>query len=129
MTDRANRLAKYCQDRLGDGLRAVGYHSGTSFEVVYIRDGLEEQYPADRVQRFIEGSRSVHRDVEHMDDKMGSPEASLHMLEEGLIIQFHEPGEDVVFLSMDRDVGRNFTRFIRECMNEMYSGFHGGSPT
>ncbi|MGZ0746260.1 MULTISPECIES: DUF7522 family protein [unclassified Haloparvum] len=119
MPRRAKRLAEYCEDRLGDGLRAVGYHSDTAIEVVYVREDLKEKYPPDRVERFIDASRSVHRDVAGMDDRMGTPEASLHMLEEGLIIQFHLPDDDVVFLSMDRDVGRNFTRFIRECIEEM----------
>lgn len=119
MPDRATRLAEYCEERLGDGLRAVGYHSDTSVELAYVRADLEPMYPPERVERFIESSRSVHRDVEELDDRMGTPEASLHVLEEGLIIQFHFSGDEVVFLSMDRDVGRNFTRFIRECLDEM----------
>lgn len=120
MPDRAKQLAAYCEDRLGDGLRAVGYHSATSVELAYVRSDIEEKYPPERVQQFIDSSRAVHRGLEDIDDQMGSPEASLHLLEEGLIIQFHYPGDEVVFLSMDRDVGRNFTRFIQDCIDEMY---------
>jgi hypothetical protein len=121
MPIRAKRLAEYCEDRLGKGLRAVGYHSEDKIELAYIRDDLKSEYPADRVEKFISASRAVHRDVETMDQNMGTPEASLHMLQEGLILQFHFTGEDVVFVSMDRDVGRNLTRFIRECIDEMGS--------
>ncbi|MUV60346.1 hypothetical protein [Halobacterium sp. CBA1126] len=119
MAERAHRLAEYCRDRLGDGLRAVGFHSDGDVELAYLRDDLKEQYPADRVQQFIESSRTIHRTVDELDATMGDPQASLHMLDEGLIVQFHFPGEDVVFLAMDSGVGRNFTQFVRECLDEM----------
>jgi len=61
----------------------------------------------------------VSADLEEFDDRMGLPEARLHLLAEGLIVQFHYPGESAVFLAMDRDVGRNFTTFINDCIDEM----------
>lgn len=119
MEQYAARLAEYTKDRIGEGVRAVGYHTEDVFDVEYIRDDLREQYPENRVQRFIRTSRRLHSDLQFLDDAMGVPEASLHVLEEGLIIQFHFPDEDVVFLSMDKDVGRNFTRFIHDCVDHM----------
>lgn len=119
MPKRADRLAEYCRERLGDSLRAVGYHSGESVEVVHIRDNLVEQYPPEDVEKFIDSSRRIHRDLEGMDRRMGTPEASLHVLQDGLIVQFHFEGDDVIFLSIDRDVGRNLTQFIQDCQDAM----------
>jgi len=119
MDKRASRLSEYCQDRIGEGLRAVGYHSDGDVDVAYLREDLESKYPPEKVEQFITSSRSIHGTLQLLDSNMGGAEASLHMLEEGLIIQFHFPGEDVIFLSMDRDVGRNFTSFIRNCLDVM----------
>jgi hypothetical protein len=119
MDQRASRLTTHCQDRLGDSLRAVGFHSDDTVEVAYIRDDLVERYPEDRVAQFIRSSRQIHRDLQSLDEGMGTPEASLHVLAEGLIVQFHYPGDDVIFLSMEREVGRNFTRFVDECIDRM----------
>lgn len=86
--------------------------------MVHIRDDLVERYPADRVDQFIRTSRHLHTDLQYLDDEMGSPTASLHVLDD-LIVQFHSAGDDVVFLSMDRDVGRNFTQFIDDCLDRV----------
>lgn len=119
MEERAERLADYCQDRLGTDLRAVGYHDADDFEISFIREDLERHYPSDLVEGFVEASRHIHNDVNLFDEGMGSPEASLHVLDEGLIVQFHFAGEDVIFLSMDRGVGRNFTQFVSDCFDQM----------
>jgi len=119
MPKRAERLKQYCEERLGDSLRAVGYHSGDSVEIAYIRDDLVDQYPPEDVEQFIDSSRRIHTDLQGMDRQMGTAEASLHLLEDGLIVQFHYAGDDVIFLSIDRDVGRNFTEFIQDCRDAM----------
>lgn len=122
LSERVERLTEYCRERLGEGLRAVGFHTDSGVEVAYIRDELVKRYPPDRVEDFVDASRQIHDATKFIDDVMGSPEASLHVLEQGLIVQFHFAGEDVVFLSMERDVGRNFTRFVSECFDRMDSG-------
>lgn len=119
MKQRAAQLADHSKRRLRDGLRAVGYHTGETADVAYIRDDLVERYPQDRVRRFIEASQGIHEDLQKLDEGMGTAQASLHMMEEGLIIQFHYPQDGVVFLSMDREIGRNFTGFIDECLEQM----------
>jgi hypothetical protein len=119
METQASRLAEYCQSRLGETLRAVGYHTDNTFEVAYIREDLMERYPPETVDQFITSSRGIHNDLQVLDQGMGVAQASLHMLEEGLIVQFHYDGEDVIFLSMDREVGQNFTRFIDDCIDQM----------
>lgn len=119
MEERAAQLKEDVQDRLGDSLRAVGFQTETETEVEYIRDDLVDQYPSDTVEEFIRSSRGVHRELRGIDEGMGTPVASLHLLEEGLIAQFHYPDERVAFLAMEREVGRNCSRFMKECRSQM----------
>lgn len=119
MRREVERLADYCHDRIGDSLRAVGYHTDDDFDVVFIREDLIEHYPAERVDNFIRTSRSIHADIHRLDDRMGPPEASLHVLEDGLAIQFHRADDVVVFVTMDQGVGRNFIRFVDECLDQI----------
>lgn len=118
MRREAKRLADYCQDRLGDALRGVGYHTTDGYEVVYIRDDVTEDYPQERVDNFIRSSRSIHESLNTLDE-MGRPEASLHLLEEAMIVQFHFPGEGVIFVAMDEGVGRNFSKFVDDCLDQI----------
>lgn len=108
----AKRLAEYCQSRIGDSLRAVGHHSGTEFESTHLRQDLEKEATTDLMDRFIESSRALNRSVSKLKRYMGPPEATLHMLEEGFLIQFHSPEGEVIFLVMERDIGRHLTGFI-----------------
>lgn len=118
MEERSNRLAEYVTERVGDGVRAVGYHTPESFEVVYIRDDVAATYPADRVDRFMGVSRAIHDAINDLE-AMGEPVASLHSLDDGLIIQFHVAVGEVVFLALDHDLGRDFGGFVDDCKAAM----------
>lgn len=120
MSNPAKRLAEYCQNRLGDNLRAVGHHSGASFEITYLREDLEEEATTELMDHFIESSRALQQSVSKLKRYMGPPEASLHMLEEGFLIQFHSPEGEVIFLVMERDIGRHLTGFINDCQDAMF---------
>lgn len=119
MEKQASELAEYCLDRLDDSLRAVGFYSENDLELVYIRDDLVDKYSDDIIKAFIHTSQEIQDDLQRIDEEMGKSEASLHALEAGLIIQFHHHTDDVIFFSMEREVGRDFTRFIDECRNQM----------
>lgn len=119
MKKQASKLAEYCQVRLGDSLRAVGFYSDNDLEMTYVRDDLVEKYSDDIIEAFIHTSQEIQHHLQLIDEGMGEPEASLHALETGLIIQFHYPTEDVIFFSMEREIGRDFTGFIDECRNQM----------
>lgn len=119
MSTPTERLAEYCQNRIGDSLRAVGHHSGTDYETTYLRDDLEEGATTELMEHFIKSSRALSEDVSELNRYMGPPQASLHMLEEGFLIQFHIPDAEVIFLVMERDIGRNLTGFIDDCRDAM----------
>ncbi|MXR19749.1 DUF7522 family protein [Halobacterium bonnevillei] len=119
MKSQASKLAEYCERRLGDSLRVVGFYSDNDLEMTYIRDDLVDKYSNDMVETFIDNSQKIQKDLQLLDSGMGEPEASLHAMEDGLIIQFHISIEDVIFFSMEREVGRNFTQFIDECRKQM----------
>jgi len=118
MEPRATRLTTYLRSRVGDSLRGVGYHTPETSGVVYIRDDVAEQYPPDRVDRLVDVSRSVGDALGTLDE-IGRPEASLHRLEDALLGQFHVPGEGVVFIAVDADVGRNFNQFVDDCLAQL----------
>lgn len=116
----ARRLSEYCQERIGHNLRAVGHHTGTSFETTYLREDLEEEATKELMEHFVNSSRALQEGVSELKRYMGPPEASLHMLEEGFLIQFHTPDQKIIFLVMERDIGRNLTGFIDDCNEAMF---------
>lgn len=116
MKNDTRRLAEYLQDRVGESLRGVGYHTPDEHDVAYIRDDVASIYPPERLDRFIDVLRSVGTNLDRLDE-MGRPHASMHRLDEGLIIQFYRGNDQVIFVALDADVGRNFTKFIDDCQN------------
>ncbi|WP_256403825.1 DUF7522 family protein [Halorubrum salinum] len=119
MKKQASRLTEFCQTRLGNSLRAVGVYSANNIEMIFVRDDLNEKYSGDILNNFISTPQEIKHNFQLIDEGMGEPEASLHLLEAGLIVQLHYPSEGLIFISMEQDVGRNFTRFIRECRNQI----------
>lgn len=119
MQSRAEKLTTYCQDQLGESLRAVGFHTAAGSEIVYVRDDLVPKYSSDDIDHFIAASQDISNAIQTLDKRMGAPEASLHVLEEGLAIQFHHPDERVTFVAVDQGVGQNFTSFVSDCQDQM----------
>lgn len=119
MEKKASRLGGFLQSRLGDSLRAVGFYSSTEIEMMFVRDDLSGRYSEDILDSFIHSSKEIQHNLQLIDEGMGQPEASLHVLDAGLVIQFHYPTDDLIFFSMERDVGSDLTGFIDECQMQM----------
>lgn len=119
MNERASNLSRWARDRIGGGLRSVGYHSGDEYGVVYLREDIEDRYSTEEVEDLITTVRDLDDDVQEFEGKLGTARESLYVLEDSLIVQFHFLGAGAVFMSVDFDVGRNFVSFIEECRSQM----------
>lgn len=104
----------------------MGDHTDEEYEILTSRVDVAENDPQERVENFVRTSRNIRANLNSLDE-MAKPEASLHMLEEALIIQFPLP-EGVIFVAMDTDVGRNFTRFVRDCEEQIRWGDSLANP-
>ncbi|MFB6268098.1 MAG: hypothetical protein ABEI31_10595 [Halodesulfurarchaeum sp.] len=109
------QLAEYLTEEVGDALRAVGYHTAETHDLVYIRDDVAAAYPPERIEDFLDVSRSINEDLSRLDE-MGRPKASLHTMGEGYILQFHRDEGRIIYVAMDHDVGRNFNAFVESCL-------------
>lgn len=115
MEEQACRLAEYIRDRVGDAARAVGYHDREGYQIVYLRDDLEDQYSPEQWGRFVRTSSNIHSELKGLR-RRGPPEASLHSLENALFVQFYLDSDAVIFVGLESDVGRNFMGFVDDCL-------------
>jgi len=118
MRNRTSRLTEWARERVGDGLRATGYHTADDYEVLYLRDDLEDVYAPERGDTIIETVRALNDQSREFADSLSVPQEGLYVFEEYLIVQF-PVDEGAVFMSLDHDVGRSFVSFISECRGEM----------
>lgn len=119
MKKKASRLEDYLQRQMGDSLRAVGYYSPPNVEMTFLRDELKGQYDEAILKSFISKSQDIQHTLTEMDAGMGEPAANMHVLDNGLVIQFYYDNYDLIFFSMEKSVGREFSEFIEECQNQM----------
>lgn len=122
MQGNATQVAEYCQNRMGDDLRSVGYYSSDDFHLVYLRDDLEDEYSADALRPLIESARAINRQLYAANTDalpLGNPNASVHSLVHAFVMQFPIDEESGVFVTMSPDIGRDLNQFVLECRAQM----------
>ena len=110
-----NRLTEYLRTRAGDYLRGVVQYDDESFEIIYIRDGLDRDAFRKRVEH-------IHRNivqrpaVETGDDSFGKPYATLSVREYAVVLNLRLTPTEGIIVGLEPDAARDLVSFIHETM-------------
>lgn len=116
-------LASFLQDRVGDNLRSVAHYDADSYDVVYLRDDVADQYSETDHDRVSREARLESVDREHQEDLYvhGRLECTVRAFENA--VEMHFPVDDAsgVTVALDAEALTAHRTFVGRCL-EIASG-------
>lgn len=111
----SNRLVEFARDQIGNALRTVIVLYETDYEVIYLREDLDDSYTP---TRFESAADSFRVDLGHHvdgDTIIGTKQAVIHQHDDAFVFQFPHPGCHSVLMSVEPEVGSQLRSFVAEC--------------
>lgn len=119
--DAAERVTAFVRDRVGDGLRTVVIVNEREYDIVYLDDGLRDQYTSTTFRDVVDSFRLenplFNPDIE--DKPVGERRAIVHYHENAFVFQFPYTETESILISVYPDVGRDLLGFIDECQRHV----------
>ena len=111
----AQRVARYCNERVGEKLRSVTTYDESGVETVYQRPGLREQYSDEQAAALLDTAQKqnerLHRSgIERAP--LGEPRAGVYAFERAFVVQLPVTEARGVVVTMDADVGTELDGFL-----------------
>lgn len=125
MIDRAQSFTTYLQGTLGQDLRAVTVYGPDLSQQIYLRDDLQGRYDSEELTALMRKARAVGvplREVGSRDTAMGDIQASVHVFENALLVQFLLGPRTGIIVSVEPDVGRALVEFIEDGRDRLGEG-------
>lgn len=122
MIDRAQEFTAHLRGTLGQDLRAVAVFGPDLSQQLFLREDLQGHYDSEEVAALIRKARSVGeplRDVGSWATAMGDIQASVHVFDNALLVQFVLGPETGIIVSVEPDVGRALVEFIRDSRDRL----------
>lgn len=120
-----HRLTEYLRQRAGDYLRGVVQYDDESFEVIYVRDGLDTDAFRQRVDHIH--TNIVDRPTPKTgQESFGKPYATLSVREHAVVINLRWNSTEGLLVGLEPDAARDLVAFIHEAMEH---GLPDGPPT
>ncbi|USZ69850.1 hypothetical protein NGM10_15710 (plasmid) [Halorussus salilacus] len=117
--DRDEGLIRFLRERTGECLRGVGRYDADGYEVLYVRPGLERETLDSEVERMVTHLRSESRPREVRSFPYGDLDGTVRSFEEAVVMHFPLTQERGVVVTLEPDVARQLTTFMRECIERL----------
>lgn len=119
-----DRLTEYLQGRAGEYLRGVVRYDDESFEVIYVRDGLDLDAFRQRVE-LIYSSIVQRPQAETGENSFGKPYATLSVREYAVVLNLRWSPTEGILVGLEPEAARDLVAFIHESMER---GLPEGPP-
>ncbi|WP_335998526.1 DUF7522 family protein [Halorientalis halophila] len=121
----ANELVEFLDDRAGEYLRGAVHYSESDYEVLYLRDDVNERYTDETLAELFEYYREQNRAREREKPfDLGNDHCTVDFYDEAILFHFTQ-GDDVgTVITLDPGAGRDVNQFIVECLEQL----HRNSP-
>jgi|GEM_PF-2177718 len=127
MEERATHLAKYCSDRVGDGLRFVAVYdtrggNAENLELAYAREDIRERYTPADLGGLLDYAAEVHDTIVAAGenaDMLGGAEASVYVFENAFVMQLIPEPDSGIIVSLDPEAGKNLAAFVTDCLEQV----------
>lgn len=113
--DMHRELVAYLRSQAGDYLRGVATYDSEEYSVVYLRDDLRTQHFKSELDRMYEYLSRESRVREQRAFPFGSLDGTLRLFEDAIVLHYPGTQERGTVITLDPEVGRNLTEFMREC--------------
>lgn len=117
------KLAEFCKERIGEGLRWVGVVESGDLNTVYFREATKQQYTRQKRAELLDAFERIGAQFDQLytySTPLGQKEAVVLSFRNAHIFQFSLSENRSVVISVDRRVGQGLSTFIEKCWNELF---------
>lgn len=118
LSERADRLARFCRERGGDHLRVVVGYDDEEHVVAHASEAVRTRYTAADVDGLVGAFRAVHDDLRSpavAESPLGSADAAVHHHGDALVIHLLADEARGYLVGFDRAAGPDLADFVAEC--------------
>jgi len=116
-----NNLVEYALSEVDEKLRTVAVVFEDDFEILYLRDDLQETYSSSQYNRVVDSFRTER--TPERDGKatapLGAKQSLIHYHERAFVFQFPHADCHSILLSVEPSVGPRLESFITACQNRL----------
>lgn len=116
-------LSTYLNDRLGDLLRGVAHYQMEEFEVVYIRDDIQEQRHRDEVEEMLSRIKHERSPEEEQSFPFGHLSATVRVFDEAIFMHFPVENQTGVVVALEPAVAKSLNSFVGDCLDHIYEQY------
>lgn len=114
----ADDLTDYLRDRAGETLRCVVLFSAEGYDVVYVRDDVDDRSFRDRIEEVhanVTGSGERRESAQYRE--LGQVRATLVLRQGAAILYFPGADDQGVLVSLEPEAAQQLHLFVSECLD------------
>lgn len=116
MGDQYQQLVRLIEDQAGENFRAAFQYDVRDWTALYVRPDLATSDLESIVPSLVERAREHEPLVREQDYAgLGAQRASISLHDEAVLVQFYEGNRSGVVVTLDTDVARNLSEFVKQC--------------
>lgn len=114
-----NELVAFAYDQAGGNLRTIVHYGKDTYDVMYLRDDLTYPDVLDRLEEVLTNlSNSNSVTGFNVSSELGQLEASIHVREQGVILNF-PLRRGGVLISLEPESAGQLMSFVSECQQRI----------
>lgn len=122
----AKSMVEFLRQDAGPYLRSAFHYDAEEYELLYIRDDVDEQYTDEELQRVVDDWRAKKWDGDEYERllSVGNLHCTVRLFDEAIIFHFAQGPRVGTVVTLDPQAGRDLVEFVTECLRQL----HLGSP-
>lgn len=120
-TQVSEALAEFFRDEAGQSLRLVGHYTDDSFDILYLRDDLADEYDDGDFEASFEVHRRDQAAAAEQGEvvQAGDQHCTLRVYDEAIVFNFTQTDDVGTIVSVNPAVGRNLLTFITRSLKQL----------
>ena len=116
-------LSAYLNNRVDDLLRGVAHYQQDGFEVVYLRDDIQERRHREEVDKMLTRIKQEGTAEEEQSFPFGHLHATLRIFDETIFMHFPIENQTGVVVALEPEVARSLNSFVGDCLDHIYDEY------
>lgn len=118
--DAASKLVEFLQSRAGEYLRGAVHYTGDDYEVLYLRDDVEQKYSEADLDALFSYWRRRNAGQGDEPFSLGNLHSTVQLYDGGLLFHFTQGDELGTVITLDPEAGRDIVTFVTECLEQLH---------
>lgn len=116
----ADELTDFLEHRAGEHLRGVVRYLGGLYDVVYLRDDVQERRLEEEVGQMLDRLRQEASDAERDAFPFGELRVTIRHFEEAIVLNFPTGNGEGVVVGLEPEVVHEVNSFVVECRRRLH---------